>query len=1081
MRLHLHRLLSSLLPLMLALLGALSSALAQAGDGPALLDDFEQLAPWHASASDGVSAALSAAPGHSGQALRLTFDFGGGAGYAVARRTLPLVFAPDYAISFWVRADAPLNNFELKLVDASGENVWWVSRPDFHFSRDWQLITFKKRHISFAWGPTADRQLRRSEFLELVISAGRDGGRGTVDFDQLAMQTLAPPAPPHTPQLQVSSALTPVSASALLDGSGHWRSDPASGGAQQLILDFGQAREFGGLILHWADAAHASHASHASRYDLALSDDGLNWRTVRSVTEGNGGSDPILLPESDARFLRLLLHAGPAPGYDLARIELRDLAFGATPSAFFQALAREAPRGRYPRGLSGEQNYWTVLGVDGGHETGLFSEDGALEVARGGFTVEPFVVADGQLVSWADVKISQSLRDNYLPIPSVHWQHPQWRLHSTAFARGTPDQAQLVAHYTLENTSDRPLTLRLVLALRPFQVNPPTQFLNTPPGVSRIDAIDWDGSAMRVNGERRVFALQPPDALGVSSFDAAAIPDQLTGAGWQASRQVQDATGHAAGALAYDVTLAAHASASIGLLIPLTGAAPLPLAESGPPALWLGHAQDAVAAEWRDRLNQVTLQTPPAGQPLIDTLRSSLAHMLMTRDGPVLRPGTRSYARSWIRDGAMMSEALLRLGQDAVARDYLTWYAPYQFASGKVPCCVDRRGADPVPENDSQGEFIFLTAQLWRYTHQRDLLEAMWPHVAAAAAYMETQRQSERGSANLTPARRALFGLLPASISHEGYSAKPMHSYWDDFWGLRGYRDAADIASALGQSAAAHTLARQGDQFERELLDSLQRAATLHHIGYLPGAAELGDFDATSTTVALSPGGLQQRLPPALLHGTFARYWEEFSARQRGQRDWKVYTPYELRTVASFVRLGWRERAHALLDFFMRDRRPAAWNQWAEVVGRDPREPRFLGDMPHGWISSDFIRSTLDLFAYERPADHALVLGAGIPAAWLGGVGVTVQALRTPYGLLDYTLKRQAGVSVLTIPAGVQLPPGGLIFRPPGIARHGTARINGRPASWRDGELHIGALPAVVVIPFAASAVTPVIPSSTTR
>ena len=33
-------------------------------------------------------------------------------------------------------------------------------------------------------------------------------------------------------------------------------------------------------------------------------------------------------------------------------------------------------------------------------------------------------------------------------------------------------------------------------------------------------------------------------------------------------------------------------------------------------------------------------------------------------------------------------------------------------------------------------------------------------------------------------------GLVTESISHEGYSAKPVHSYWDDFWALRGLDDA---------------------------------------------------------------------------------------------------------------------------------------------------------------------------------------------------------------------------------------------------------------------------------------------------
>ena len=36
---------------------------------------------------------------------------------------------------------------------------------------------------------------------------------------------------------------------------------------------------------------------------------------------------------------------------------------------------------------------------------------------------------------------------------------------------------------------------------------------------------------------------------------------------------------------------------------------------------------------------------------------------------------------------------------------------------------------------------------------------------------------------------------MPASISHEGYSAKPQYSLWDDFWALRGYRDATEMVN----------------------------------------------------------------------------------------------------------------------------------------------------------------------------------------------------------------------------------------------------------------------------------------------
>jgi hypothetical protein len=340
----------------------------------------------------------------------------------------------------------------------------------------------------------------------------------------------------------------------------------------------------------------------------------------------------------------------------------------------------------------------------------------------------------------------------------------------------------------------------------------------------------------------------------------------------------------------------------------------------------------------------------------------------------------------------------------------------------------------------------------------------MWPHVEAAAGYMETLRQSERRVANLVPERRAFYGLLPASISHEGYAAKPMHSYWDDFWALKGYKDAVTIATVLGYQQAATRLARQRDEFRHDLYASLAASTAVHGIAYLPGCAELGDFDATSTTTALAPVGEQAHLPQELLLSTFERYWQAFIARRDGAIPWDDYTPYELRAVGTFVRLGWRQRAQELLDFFFAGQRPPGWNQWAEVVGREPRQPRFVGDMPHGWVASDFIRSVLDLFAYERAADSALVLAAGLPPQWLEGEGVAIENLRTPYGHLSYSLHRQGRRLRLQVAGGLQPPPGGLVLVWPGDQPPGPTYLNGQQVNWHGKELYIRQLPAEVIV-----------------
>jgi hypothetical protein len=169
-----------------------------------------------------------------------------------------------------------------------------------------------------------------------------------------------------------------------------------------------------------------------------------------------------------------------------------------------------------------------------------------------------------------------------------------------------------------------------------------------------------------------------------------------------------------------------------------------------------------------------------------------------------------------------------------------------------------------------------------------------------------------------------------------------------------------------------------------------------------------------------------------MLEATFERYWGEARARASGTREWKDYTPYELRSVGALVRLGERERAHAMLDFFFADQRPPGWNQWAEVVSREPRAARFLGDMPHAWVASDFMRSALDLLAYEN-AEGALVLGAGIPEAWLDK-GVAVRGMATPYGPLSFAMRREGARVVVDLPEPNARPPGGFVL-PAGAVR----------------------------------------------
>lgn len=128
-----------------------------------------------------------------------------------------------------------------------------------------------------------------------------------------------------------------------------------------------------------------------------------------------------------------------------------------TPNARLIRRAAHAPRGMYPRGFSGEQSYWTLVGSDGGAKrSALISEDGAVEVRRGGWSIEPMIFDGRHVIDWASANVTQSLQEGYLPIPTVHWRSGSLSLDTTAIATGTGDDGDLLLQYTLSNAAAQP-------------------------------------------------------------------------------------------------------------------------------------------------------------------------------------------------------------------------------------------------------------------------------------------------------------------------------------------------------------------------------------------------------------------------------------------------------------------------------------------------------------------------------------------------------------------------------------------------------------------------------------------------
>jgi hypothetical protein len=1065
---------------MIAVFPALAAMII--GQSAIVVDDFESVAGWKAIPSDGVTLNISQGIGVHGKSMRLDFDFHGHGGYAVVHKDLKLSLPANYEFSAAIKGPAPVNNLEFKLVDPTGDNVWWSNNVGYVFGPDWKTFTRKKRQISFAWGPLGGGEMKQVAGIEFAVTAG-SGGKGTVWIDDLTLTPLDPEGPyTLTPKVTGSDAPRGHEAAKVLDKNLNtsWRPLAASSNADAigrnvLTIDFLKRREFGGLVIDWEKGHRpASYRVSLSKGDARPS----GGARVYEMGQSSATRDYLYLPESDARYVTISAVPPKGSHIGLAEITVEPLSWSATMNDFYFDVAKEAKVGDYPRYYSRKQNYWTVVGVNGDTREGLIDEQGTIETGKGQFSLEPFLSIDGDFVTWNEATRSTGMVS--VGVPTVTWKSHGIEMTIASFAGERAESSVLYGRYRITNPTSTAHHVKLYVAVRPFQVNPPWQFLNTQGGAASIDSISYDGLRVHVNGTRSVLPLTPPSNFGAASFDQGNLIDMLREGRLPSSRSATDKLGRTSGVLEYDIELKPHTDSRIGVAVPLHEAEPRCATATSLDAcggMWTTSQLGVVSAYWQQKVDSLEIGLPPSASDFVSSIYANLSYILINRDGPAIQPGSRSYERSWIRDGSLTSTALLRAGQFKEVRDFINWYARFQFDNGKIPCCVDSRGADPVPENDSQGEFIYLVAEYYRHTGDKALLEEMWPHIARTFVFMDSLRHSRMTPEFQTGDKRVFYGLMPQSISHEGYSAKPMHSYWDDFFALRGYKDVAEIATILGKPEARQ-YASARDEFRKDFYASIQLSMKQHNIDYIPGAAELGDFDATSTTIAINPADELAFLPQPALNQTFDRYYKNFINR-RDSANWDAYTPYEWRTVGAFIRMGQKKKAHEIADFFFKDQRPKAWHQWAEVVYRDSLKPSFIGDMPHTWVGSDFIRSALDMFAFEREADSSLVIGAGIPENWVREEsGVWLRNLSTHYGRLSYRMQSVGNDIEITIdnilqidPADrashppvtqVRVPRGGLVVRSPSDKAVKRAFVNGTPVTTANGEVVVRAVPAVI-------------------
>ncbi len=849
---------------------------------------------------------------------------------------------------------------------------------------------------------------------------------------------LDPVAPDEMPILSASSAKDGSAPPLAMDGSltSAWRS--SSNGEESLTLDLRKDRDLGGVELHWLE-------SFPVEYTVALSSDGQNWQEKIAVTDGDGAEDLHYFPRTSARWLRLTCRKGAGADYALSEIRLKSGDESWNPMRHFESLLTRFPEGALPRWIKREQEFWTIVGVQEDAEEGLFSEDGTFEPYNGAFSVMPFLLDGEKILTARNFDVTQALEDSHLPLPSVAWTGADLGLDVRAVAYGPAGKSVSALRYTVTNRGTAERSVRLALAVRPLQLNPSWQH----GGFSKIGSADFPpenaGRIFRVHGRPVMLSLTAPSSVAALSRAQGDIFNHLAVGKLPESPSAADIDGVVTAGLVYDLKLAPGESAPVVVLYPMHPESVLP-ANVADPTAFFASTWNTQKESWRKVLSGWEIDYPHPG--VTDLVRSNLAYMLLNRDFFAAQPGPRNYARAWMRDGSLSTATYLRFGMNPIAHGYLEWFSGLLDASGFIPPIVES-GKPEIPgwardwkEYDSQGEYVFAITQYYEFTRDKAFLRRHFPKVLNALAFMRKLIEER-----LTDKYKGteFYGILPESNSHEGYFPAK-HSYWDDFFGLKGYSDGVRLARELGDRANEARLQKELDEFRTNVYNSIRMVIQKKNIRYFPGCAELGDPDATSTSIGIMAcGELPHILADSALAATLNSGYDEYMKGIRSRWEggtWASFTPYEVRNIDALLRLGRRDDAVKLLTFMTGEPvRPRAWNHWGEVTHFNPRTGSYIGDMPHTWVGSDFVSAIRSSLLFEE--SDQVVLAAGMTAEWIKK-GVAVTTMPTWYGRVSYSLKETAPGEVTLELSGNAAPPKGFLLRHPYGDRIQEALVNGQ-------------------------------------
>lgn len=400
----------------------------------------------------------------------------------------------------------------------------------------------------------------------------------------------------------------------------------------------------------------------------------------------------------------------------------------------------------------------------------------------------------------------------------------------------------------------------------------------------------------------------------------------------------------------------------------------------------------ALADAWRaQRAAGSVIQLPEAAvQRAFD---ASVVNVLLPRyqlpDGQWVQAVNKlQYHAFWLRDAAMMTNALDLVGLHGPAAEDLGFFSAWQTPDGEFS---SRPG-----QKDGLGQGLWALGQHVRLTGDRAFAAAWLPAVSRAVTWTTN-----------TIAANPL-GLLPPSDPRDNELIAGELT-GDQFWGVAGLDAAAALAIAAGDRQLATRARATRDRLKARVVQLATDTATGGRVRPAldqPGGYSWGELwaawpyptfrptDALVTSTMAASTAEQKEGVATYAGGQFLHLYTGFRVWQTALRAGDQNGPLQglYSTLAHLTPTG---------GAFETNLRP----YWK----RDARSNL----APHGAFAAEFVIFVHDLLAREE--DGTLVLLGAMPSAWLAPDQVTSAVrLPTPFGLASVEFRPTATGGILT-------------------------------------------------------------------